>query len=262
MQIDWLTVAAQIVNFLVLVWLLQRFLYGPITRAMERREQRIKDRLDEAAREKSEAEDEAQAYREKQEELEKRRDRLLAEAREAAEEERKLLEREAREAVDARKRDWLGQLEAQRNAFLRELRRRSTEEFYALARRALGDLADADLEEQIALGFVRELDGLDQETRAKIAHGCAEAGGTVEIRSRFDLSANAKRRITKAVHQELGDDAQVEYRTDPDAACGIELKSGSQTVAWSLDSYLDDFEKAVGEEVSGAAIPAELRASE
>ena len=41
MQIDWLTVAAQIVNFLVLVWLLQRFLYKPITNAMHRREERI-----------------------------------------------------------------------------------------------------------------------------------------------------------------------------------------------------------------------------
>ena len=38
MQIDWLTVAAQIVNFLVLVWLLQRFLYRPITDAMARRD--------------------------------------------------------------------------------------------------------------------------------------------------------------------------------------------------------------------------------
>ncbi len=36
MQIDWVTVAAQIVNFLVLVWLLKRFLYGPIMRAMAR----------------------------------------------------------------------------------------------------------------------------------------------------------------------------------------------------------------------------------
>ena len=48
MQIDWLTVAAQIVNFLVLVWLLQRFLYRPITEAMARREERIESRLSEA----------------------------------------------------------------------------------------------------------------------------------------------------------------------------------------------------------------------
>lgn len=259
MQIDWLTVAAQIVNFLVLVWLLQRFLYGPITRAMERREQRIRDRLDEAARKKSEAEDEARAYREKQEQLEQRRDRMLAEARKAAEEERKSLEREARENVEARKRNWMDQLEAQRSAFLRELRRRSADQFYALARRALGDLANAGLEEQIALSFIKELEGLDKEAREKMTQGYAGAGGTVKVRSRFELSANAKRQITKAVHRRLGDDAQVQYEADEDVACGIELQAGSQTVAWSLASYLDDLEKAVDEQISGVSTPAEQR---
>jgi len=55
LQIDWLTVAAQIVNFLVLIWLLQRFLYKPITNAMRRREERIEDRLAEAKEAREEA---------------------------------------------------------------------------------------------------------------------------------------------------------------------------------------------------------------
>ena len=48
MQIDWFTVVAQIVNFLILVWLLKKFLYGPIIRAMDDRERRIASRLEEA----------------------------------------------------------------------------------------------------------------------------------------------------------------------------------------------------------------------
>ena len=41
MLIDWFTVGAQAVNFLILVWLLRRFLYQPILRAIDTREQRI-----------------------------------------------------------------------------------------------------------------------------------------------------------------------------------------------------------------------------
>ncbi len=48
MQIDWLTVIAQIVNFLILVWLLKRFLYQPVINAMDQREQRIAERLQKA----------------------------------------------------------------------------------------------------------------------------------------------------------------------------------------------------------------------
>ena len=48
MHIDWLTVVAQIVNFLVLVYLLKRFLYGPILQAMDDRQAGIAARLQEA----------------------------------------------------------------------------------------------------------------------------------------------------------------------------------------------------------------------
>ena len=82
MQIDWLTVAAQIVNFLVLVWLLQRFLYKPITNAMRRREERIEERLSEAKSARTEAEEEAEALRRKKAELEDSKEEILDAARE------------------------------------------------------------------------------------------------------------------------------------------------------------------------------------
>ena len=41
MLIDWFTVGAQVVNFLILVWLLKRFLYRPILDAIDAREKRI-----------------------------------------------------------------------------------------------------------------------------------------------------------------------------------------------------------------------------
>ena len=50
MSVNWFTVAAQVVNFLILVWLLHRFLYGPIIAAMDRRERRIAERLQDAQR--------------------------------------------------------------------------------------------------------------------------------------------------------------------------------------------------------------------
>ncbi|MEO0035300.1 MAG: synthase, partial [Pseudomonadota bacterium] len=37
MSLDWSSLALQTVNFLVLVWLLQRFLYRPVLAAIDRR---------------------------------------------------------------------------------------------------------------------------------------------------------------------------------------------------------------------------------
>ena len=254
MQVDWLTVAAQIVNFLILVWLLQHFLYAPVMRAMERREQRIQDRLREAEEKKQDAEEEARSYRERQDELESRREKVLEEAREAAEEERRSLEQAAREEVGARKRDWLAHVERQRDEFFRELSRRAGEQFFRLARKAMGDLADAELEDQVARRFIDQIEDLKADARKRIARAATEAGG-VRIRSRFDLPAETKRKLTRAVHDHLSDKVEVAYARSDDVLCGIELRAGSQTLDWSLRGYLEGLEAAVHERVSSALAP-------
>lgn len=257
MQIDWLTVTAQIVNFLVLVWLLQHFLYGPITRAMERREQRIADRLAEAEKKREAAEQEARSFREKQAELERSREELMEEARAAAAEERRSLEQVARDEVEARKQGWLEQLSAERRGFEEDLRRRTADAFYVLARRALGDLADAELEGRIASAFTRQLSELDDETADKLKKGAESAEGGVTIQSRFPLDSEPKQRLTRAVHERFGDAVDVTYNEVDDLDCGIVLQAGSQQLAWSIEHYLDALERKVDDEL--ARVTADLR---
>ena len=55
MLIDWFTVGAQALNFIVLVWLMKRFLYKPILDAIDAREARIAAALADAAASKAEA---------------------------------------------------------------------------------------------------------------------------------------------------------------------------------------------------------------
>ena len=249
MQVDWLTVAAQIVNFLVLVWLLQRFLYRPITQAIARREERIAAQVRDAEAKRAEADGEAEAYRAKQEELERSRDQMLAEAKAAAEQERRTLEQAAREAVDQRKQEWLQQVEDQRAEFLRDLRQSSVQHFYALARQALGDLADAELEEQIVRVFLGKLAELDADATAKISAEARKAGDAVAVQSRFEIAANQRTRITRAIRKQFLDTAEVTYRFGPEQPAGIELKAGGQTVGWNLASYFDSLESRLATEL-------------
>lgn len=253
MQIDWFTVGAQIVNFMVLVWLLQHFLYGPITRAMDRREAAIAARLQDAEDRKRAAESEATAYREKQAALEDQRDQWLGAAREEADALRRSLEEEARHEVAAKRGDWLRQLVDQQRTFLEDLRRRTAEYVVALARRALGDLAEAGLEDQIAAVLIDRLGGLDRDARKRIVDACRDAGAPVVVRSAFDLSALRRRRITKAIHEALGEAVHVVYERSEEITCGLELKAGSQSLIWSLDGYLDSLEDRLAGELGELA---------
>ncbi|MDA1230004.1 MAG: hypothetical protein O2856_04455, partial [Planctomycetota bacterium] len=80
MTIDWFTYVAQILNFLVLIWLMKRFLYGPIINAMEQRESRLAARLSDAAAAEATANLCQQEYTEKLDDLANTREELLAEA--------------------------------------------------------------------------------------------------------------------------------------------------------------------------------------
>ena len=45
MEFNWTTFSFEIINFLILVWILQRFLYKPVTNAIARRKAAIESQL-------------------------------------------------------------------------------------------------------------------------------------------------------------------------------------------------------------------------
>ena len=101
MLIDWFTVGAQALNFLILVWLMKRFLYKPILHAIDEREKRIAAELANADAKKAEAQKERDEFQHKNEEFDQQRAALLSKATDEAKAERQRLLDEARKAADA-----------------------------------------------------------------------------------------------------------------------------------------------------------------
>ena len=157
MLIDWFTVGAQALNFLILVWLMKRFLYKPILHAIDAREKRIAAELADADAKKAEAQKERDEFQHKNEEFDQQRAALLSKATDEAKAERQRLLDEARKAADA--------LSAKRQETLRNdaqnlnqaISRRTQQEVFAIARKALTDLATTSLEERLGEVFTRRL---------------------------------------------------------------------------------------------------------
>ena len=95
MLFDWFTVGAQALNFLILVFLMRRFLYKPILHAIDEREKRIAAELANADAKMAEAQKERDDYQQKNEELDQQRAALLAQATDEARIERQRLLHEA-----------------------------------------------------------------------------------------------------------------------------------------------------------------------
>ncbi len=256
MLIDGFTVIAQVINFLILVFLLHRFLYRPIANAMSRREAKIAAELSEANTIKQEALREAEAYRAEREALKMERERLLHEARQEAEAQRKEMMKATRAELEASRAHWQAGLAAEKEAFLQDVRQRIGRLVLTISRRALADLADADLEQRMIDVFTRHLGSLSEREREILSESILKSGRRVLVRSRFELPVKAQQQLLAVLQNGLLDEIELQMEIDPDLLCGVELRALDHRVAWTLDDYLTSLDEhllaALDEETEAA----------
>lgn len=234
MSIDWITVAAQLVNFLLLVWLLKKFLYQPILKGIADREAEIANRLDTAAQAKEEADTVKANYQELTAQSQANQEAKLAEALAAIQAERDQLLSQARQRLVKEQASWQEQLAEEKLIFLRQLEASSAQTLLSLTRKAVNDLASLELETAIAQHLTEKI----QPLAAEIRHSAA-GNKQVLINSQAPLPNKAQANLTSAMQQILPQ-AEVEFNSSPDNPLGIQLQVGGVQLAWTVDSYLED----------------------
>lgn len=255
MAIDWFTFWAQVLNFLVLVFLLHRFLYEPVTAAIDRREERIRRRQAEAEAERERAERLAETYREERASLEEEREERLRQVEREAEELGEKLEAKAREEAARSKRRWQQAVRRQQETLLAELRDRVAEHAIRTSRQLLEQLADRDLEHEAVRTFRRRLGELSPEQADQIADAAREAGGEVRVLSRFELDPDDREALDQTVRDLVGEEIRVEFETAAAPVFGIEMRAGDRKVGWSVGERLDAAERRVAELLEDEAVP-------
>jgi F-type H+-transporting ATPase subunit b len=256
MLIDWFTVGAQALNFLILVWLFQRFLYKPILNAIDAREKRIADELADAATKKTEAQKERDDFQNKNKAFDEQRAALLGKATEEAKADRDRLIGEARKEAESLR---AGQATALRNDQMRlgnEITRVAKDEVFAIARKTLADLATASLEERVGAVFIRRLREMDGKAREILASALKTSSDPAVLKSAFDLPAEQKATIQKALNETFSAEIRLRFETAPDAICGIELTANGQKLAWSIADYLGSLDRNVGALLAAPSTPA------
>jgi F-type H+-transporting ATPase subunit b len=244
MSIDWITVVAQIANFLLLVWLLKRFLYKPILNGIDAREAEIAHQMGEAERAKEKARametefiDKKQALLSEESamtkrawgDIEKKRDQLMAEANAT-------LEREQQE--------WRMHFDNERRKFTTELHQAGADTLYELTRKALNDLADEALEDQLVRHVCARLAPIAEDLRE-----AAETGIHAVATTRDPLS-DATCEKFKSDFNNLLPNIPLSFVNDPAQSPGLILRVGGALVDWTVDSYIDELNATLVERLA------------
>jgi F-type H+-transporting ATPase subunit b len=247
MLIDWFTVGAQVLNFLILVWLLKHFLYKPILNAIDAREKRIATELADADAKKTEAQKERDDFQNKNKAFDEQRSALLGKAVDEAKAERGRLLDEARKAADSLRAAQATALRNDQKRLGSEVTRLAKDEVFGIARKTLADLATVSLEERIGEVFTRRLREMDGKSKGLLGAALKSSSEPAVVRSAFDLGTEQKAAIQNALNETFSAEIRIRFETSPDLISGIELTTNGQKVAWSIADYLTSLEKGVDE---------------
>ncbi len=255
MLIDWFTVIAQVINFLILVLLLKRFLYQPVLKAIEAREQKIRSQLQEAEDHMEAAKEEKSKFEKKNRELEKERDHLMDEAREQADKQRRLLLEEARKEARELQTQLEKMIQEEQQEFHHDLKERVKREVFAIAQKTLKDLASENLENNIIRVFIQRLDNLPEEEKEKLQNNLRDQTDGLLIKSAFSLNDKQKDHLEQKITALTGHPVPLQFEVVSEKIGGIELHAQGFKLAWSIADYLDSLEKTL-DQVLNQPLPA------
>jgi F-type H+-transporting ATPase subunit b len=244
MPINWFTVVAQLINFLILVWLLKRFLYKPILHAIDERERGIAAQLAAAEARKTEAQKECDDFQHKNEAFDRERGALLKKATDDAKTERQRLLDEASKDADSLRAKRGEALRNEQRNLSQEINRWTQREVFAIARKTLVDLATTSLEERMGAVFVQRLHELSGPAKERLATSLKTSTRPASVRTAFDLPTEQQAAIQKALNETFSADIRIQFETVPELVSGIEISANGQKVAWNIADYLATLEKS------------------
>jgi F-type H+-transporting ATPase subunit b len=243
MQIDWFTVGAQTINFLLLVWLLKRYLYVPILNAIDARESHVAKVLSDADTIKSEAELERKLFDQKNFEINAKHDELLKESKMIACEKGEQIIINAYKKADDISKNRLLVLERELQNYHNNIAVKSLKEIYEITRKVLAELADVKLEEKMFECFSKHLQSITPEEKNNLNKIIESGKSGLILYSAFELTP-AKIKKTNAILQQvispnINRHYPLKHEIKPELISGIELRSNGWKIAWNSEDYLN-----------------------
>lgn len=259
MELDWFTFVAQIVNFLILLWLLQRFLYKPVQQVMEKRENEVNNRLEEARLILVDAQEKLSEYQQKLDHFAENEKSMMAEARQEAKEYRKNLLTEARYEIEKLQDRWRKTIDEEKEQFLTDLEERSFEKVLDAVRKIIHELADQELEHYVLTNFIQKVETISPE---QIEIFTASSDHTLEITTAFPLKEKDRQKIIAILHELFTTDIECYFLERPELGLGIEIRTSGWKMGWNLRSYLEEMRTDMASILKRSDSEATLKATE
>ncbi len=240
LELNWSTLLLQIANFLIMVFILTRFLFKPLKEMLDKRASRATRAMDEAEKALQDAEALRQDYETKRRNIDGEFAALKNEARIVIDQTRQQMLQEAYEEIEAMRARAQEEIEQQRVEALRLHRNKISELVTTLVGRMISDILNPHLHQAYLDAFLDQLRSVQLEGRIP---NNGEATVPAEIVTTIPLNAANEERIMAMLETAISHPIDLSCRVDPDLIAGAMLRLGDTLIDGSLQAQLQQLRR-------------------
>lgn len=241
MELNWSTFVFEIINFLVLVWILKRFLYQPVLNIITRRREVIETQLAEAKQQHAEADKLKQQYEHRLAdwglERQKAMDKLMHEIETTRHQQldklKAELDREEEKTRIARSR--------QDKQLIRAIEQRALQQSAEFASRLLAEAAGPELEKRLFDLLLDGLNALPAEQIDMLGNKWGESPGQILVTSTYPLAEDRRQLLEATLSRVTGLSVPVHYEEDSNLLAGLNITIGSWLLQLNVRDELRGF---------------------
>ena len=236
--IDLFTFFVQIVNFLILMFILNKFLYKPILSTLEKRREDIKNKIEEAEQKLKDSDKLKNEYLEKLTNLENENQALKEKALQEAKKIKELEIQKAKDDVEKQRNKFNEYLDLEQKQILENFNQNFKEIFINYSNKILSSVSNKNLNEEFFNKIVENINNLTSEKIEEINKFNTEK---IIINSTFELNNSQKETIEKVLKNKNVNFSEIEYNIKEDLILGIEIKIDGYILTLNLRDLTEEF---------------------
>ena len=240
MELSWGTFVLEIINFLVLVWILKRFLYKPVLEVIDRRQRAIERSLAEATAARQQAESLQRQYENRLVEWDREKEQARAALRAELEAERKRRLAQLEQALEQERQKAQVLMQRRLDEARRQAEEQALEQAARFGSRLLAQAAGPETEARLAELAIEALAALPRDRRQELKNAYAKAGG-LQVASAYPLDGELRGKLEQALARTLGQSVSIRYEQEPELMAGLRLAVGPWRLGANLRDELEAF---------------------
>lgn len=242
MEFSWTSFVLEIINFFILLWVLQKLFYKPIKRAILERKEKVQKLFDDATKDKKEAEELQKKYENRLLDWEKEREEKMLQLQHEMQDERHKKQQQLEEALKKEREKSQAQDQHRIDDLISKKEKEIISNGLKFTAILFKQLADSNLENKIFELFIKNISTLSPEKVEALKKEIKDDKVYLSVKSAFALTDENKNKIISSVREILGKDNVIsDFKIDPELIAGFLMSIGSMVFEANLSNELKSF---------------------